>query len=41
MYPIGGHSKLFKTYHMIKKEFFWEGLKNDVKNFVAECAVFQ
>ena len=36
---IGGHSRFLKTYHMIKKFFFWECLKNDVQNFVVECLV--
>ena len=26
---------------MVKKEFFWDGLKSDIQNFVAECLVFQ
>jgi hypothetical protein len=30
-----------KSYHKIKKDFFWEGLKTDVQNFVFECLVFQ
>ena len=25
----------------MKKDFFWDGLKYDIKNFVAECLVFQ
>ena len=25
--PIGGHSGFLKTYHRVKKEFFWDGLK--------------
>ena len=28
--PLGGHSGFLKTYHRVKKEFFWEGLKSDV-----------
>jgi hypothetical protein len=36
-YPIGGHSGFLKTYDRIKKDFFWEGLKNNVQNFVVEC----
>jgi hypothetical protein len=28
--PIGGHSRFQKTYHRVKKEFFWEGLKSNV-----------
>jgi hypothetical protein len=39
--PIGGHSRFLKTYHRVKKEFFWDGLKTDVQRFVAECLVFQ
>jgi hypothetical protein len=30
-----------KTYHRVKKEFFWDGLKTDVQRFVAECLFFQ
>ena len=25
--PFGGHSGFLKTYHKVKKEFFWDGLK--------------
>jgi hypothetical protein len=39
--PVGGHSIFLKTYHSVKKEFFWDGLKTDVERFVAECLVFQ
>lgn len=39
--PIGGHLRFLKTYHRVKKEFFWEVLKNDVQRFVAECLVCQ
>jgi hypothetical protein len=39
--PIGGHLGFLKTYHNIKKDFFWEGLKIDVQNFMVECMVFQ
>ena len=39
--PLGGHSGFLKTYHRVKKEFFLDGLKSDIQNFVAECLVFQ
>jgi hypothetical protein len=39
--PVGGHLGFLKTYHRVKKDFFWDGLKNDVQRFVAECLVFQ
>jgi hypothetical protein len=38
---VGGHSEFLKTYHRVKKEFFWDGLKTDVQRFVAECLVCQ
>ena len=28
--PLGGHSGILKTYHRVKKEFFWDGLKSDI-----------
>jgi hypothetical protein len=39
--PVGGQSGFLKTYHRVKKDFFWDGLKTDVQRFVAECLVFQ
>jgi hypothetical protein len=39
--PVGGHLGLLKTYHRVKKDFFWDGLKTDVQRFVAECLVCQ
>jgi len=39
--PLGRHSGFLKTYHKVKKELFWDGLKSDIQNFVAECLVFQ
>ena len=39
--PIGGHSGFLKTYHKVKKEFFWKCLKTDIQRFIAECLVCQ
>jgi hypothetical protein len=39
--PVGGHSGFLKTYHRVKKDFFWDGLKTNVQRFVVECLVFQ
>ena len=39
--PLGGHSGFLKTYHRVKKDFFWDGLKSDIQKFVAECLVCQ
>jgi transposase InsO family protein len=38
---VGGHSGFLKTYHRVKKDFFWDGLKTNVQRFVVECVVFQ
>ncbi len=40
-FPLEGHSGFLKTYHRIKKEIFWDGLKLDIQKFVAECLVCQ
>ena len=40
-YLVGGHSGFLKTYHGVKQEFLWDGLKSDIQKFVAECLVFQ
>jgi hypothetical protein len=39
--PVGGHSGFLKTYHRVKKDFFWDGLKTNVQRFVVECVVCQ
>ena len=38
---VGGHSGILKTYHRVKKEFFWDGIKTNVQRFVEECLFFQ
>jgi hypothetical protein len=39
--PVGGHSGFLKTYHRVKKDFFWDGLKINVQRFVEKCVVCQ
>jgi hypothetical protein len=39
--PTAGHSGFTKTYDWVKCSFFWDGMKHDVRNFVAECYVCQ
>jgi hypothetical protein len=39
--PTAGHSGFTKTYDRVKRSFFWDGMKQDVHNFVAECDVCQ
>jgi hypothetical protein len=39
--PTAGHSRFTKTYDRVKRSFFWDGMKQDIRNFVAECDVCQ
>jgi hypothetical protein len=39
--PTVGHSGFTKTHERVKCSFFWEGVKQDVHTFVAECEVCQ
>ena len=39
--PTIGHSEFTKTYDRVKHSFFWDGMKQDIRNFVAECYVCQ
>ena len=39
--PLGGHSGFLKAYNRIKKDFFGDGLKYDIQNFLVEYLVFQ
>ena len=38
---VGGHLGFLKSYHRVKKEFFWKFLKYDVIRFVEKCLVYQ
>ena len=39
--PIAGHSGYLKTLHRAKQDFFWKGMKTDVKNHIKCCEVCQ
>ena len=39
--PTTGHFRFTKTYDRVKHSFFWDGMKHDIRNFVAECYVCQ
>jgi hypothetical protein len=39
--PTAGHSGFTKTYDRVKRSFFWDGMKQDIRKFVAECEVCQ
>jgi hypothetical protein len=39
--PTAGHSGFTKTYDRVKRSFLWDGMKQDIRNFVPECEVCQ
>lgn len=38
---MGGHLGFLRTYKRLRGELYWEGMKNDVKNYVAACLICQ
>jgi len=39
--PIAWHSGFTKTYDWVKRSFLWDGMKEEIRNFVTECDVCQ
>lgn len=39
--PLGGHSGFLKSFHRLKQDFFWVGMKSDLKQHIRECGVCQ
>lgn len=39
--PLVGHSGYLKTYQRANQDFYWKGMKKDVKRIVQECNVCQ
>ena len=39
--PTAGHAGFTKTYDRVKCSFFWDGMKQDIRKFVAKCEVCQ
>jgi hypothetical protein len=39
--PTTGDCRFTKTYDRVKRSFFWDGMKQDVRNFLDECDVCQ
>ena len=39
--PIAGRLGFQKTFAVVKKYYFWLGLKRDVKNYVERCLLCQ
>ena len=39
--PLGGHSGFLKSFHRLKQDLFWVGMKSNLKQYIRECAVCQ
>ena len=39
--PVGGHEGYLKTYKRISAQFYWTGMKGDIKRHVSECQACQ
>jgi hypothetical protein len=39
--PYDGHPGYHKTIVMVKKQYYWPAMKNEVTNFIARCLEFQ
>jgi hypothetical protein len=39
--PISGHMGVDKTLHRLQAQFYWQGMRQDVRQFVAQCIVCQ
>jgi transposase InsO family protein len=39
--PSAGHSGYHKTVHRAKADFFWKGMRRDIKKLIRECSVCQ
>jgi hypothetical protein len=38
---LAGHAGYDKTIHRARKDFFWPGMKTDVKRFIRKCDICQ
>ena len=39
--PLGGHLGFLKTLHRVKRDFYWLGLRANVRKLVRECDTCQ
>ena len=39
--PLGGHSRYLKSFHRLKQDFWWQGMKSDLKKYIKKCVVCQ
>ena len=39
--PLGAHSGYLKTVHRVQQDFFWYGIKKDIKEHIKNCETCQ
>jgi hypothetical protein len=39
--PISGHMGVDKTFHRLQANFFWQGMRQDIRKYIAQCSVCQ
>ena len=39
--PLAGHSRFLKSYQRAKSDFYWKGMKTDLKKFIKDCDTCQ
>ena len=39
--PLGGHTGVYKTYARLKREFYWPGMRRDMRAFIRSCDTCQ
>lgn len=39
--PIGGHSGVNATYHRLKQNFTWKGMRSHIDSYIKQCAICQ
>ena len=38
---FGGHRGVIKTYRRIREQYYWEGMRSDIENYIRRCRVCQ
>jgi transposase InsO family protein len=39
--PVSGHMGVDKTFHRLQANFFWQGMRQDIRKYIAQCSVCQ
>ena len=34
-----GHQGVIRTYHLIKQQYYWKGMHNDICKYIANCTL--